>query len=95
MRKRLHKIRIHLNCDAGVLRFSDPDMLIHSFGCRSPEALFPFISTTDKYLLKIQSDTICILNNTVCDDPDTSDVTEDLIHDGDEQIASLFNDDDD
>ncbi|KAM4529260.1 E3 ubiquitin-protein ligase TRIM35-like [Fundulus diaphanus] len=47
LEKRLQRIRVHLNCDAVVLRFSDPDMLIQSFRCRSTEPLFPFLGTTD------------------------------------------------
>ncbi|MEQ2191255.1 hypothetical protein XENOCAPTIV_024877 [Xenoophorus captivus] len=95
VKKHLQKIRVHLNCDAGVISFSDPNMLIHSFQCRSTEALFPFLGTTDKYLLKIQPDTICVLNNTnfICDDRASSDPEEELIDDGDDQVTSIFHDD--
>ncbi|MEQ2229313.1 hypothetical protein ILYODFUR_017587 [Ilyodon furcidens] len=95
VKKHLQKIRVHLNCDAGFISFSDPDMLIHSFRCRSTEVLFPFLGTTDKYLLKIQPDTICVLNNAnfICDDRASSDPEEELIDDGDDQVTNIFHDD--
>uniref|UniRef100_A0A3Q2FZV0 B30.2/SPRY domain-containing protein n=1 Tax=Cyprinodon variegatus TaxID=28743 RepID=A0A3Q2FZV0_CYPVA len=63
VKKKLQKIRVHMNCDAGVLRFFDPEALIQSFRCSSTEPLFPFLGTTDGHFLKIQPDTVCVLNN--------------------------------
>ncbi|XP_038160050.1 tripartite motif-containing protein 35-like [Cyprinodon tularosa] len=43
--------------------------------------------TTDGHFLKIQPDTVCVLNNadTICDDGDSVDIEEQLSHDGDDQ----------
>ncbi|XP_030577662.1 nuclear factor 7, ovary-like [Archocentrus centrarchus] len=64
VKKRMKRVRVCLDCDTGVLSFSDPDRVIHSFSCTSTEALFPLIGTNDKHILKILPDTIILLNNT-------------------------------
>uniref|UniRef100_A0A3B4F5T9 Tripartite motif containing 35-12 n=1 Tax=Pundamilia nyererei TaxID=303518 RepID=A0A3B4F5T9_9CICH len=63
VRNRIKRIRVCLDCDTGVLSFSDLDSLIYSNSCTSTEALFPVIGTSDKRLLKILPETI-LLNNT-------------------------------
>ncbi|XP_008279844.1 nuclear factor 7, ovary-like [Stegastes partitus] len=70
VKKQLQRIRVDLDCDRKELSFSDPNKLIHTFSCTSTEALFPFIGTSDEYLLRIRPHTE---NNTSYSDDDDED----------------------
>uniref|UniRef100_A0A667YVP2 Tripartite motif containing 35-12 n=1 Tax=Myripristis murdjan TaxID=586833 RepID=A0A667YVP2_9TELE len=55
VKKKLQRIRVHLDCTTGTLSFSDPDtnMQIHTFTHTVTDTLFPYFNTMSQLPLRI------------------------------------------
>ncbi|XP_022048414.2 nuclear factor 7, ovary-like [Acanthochromis polyacanthus] len=90
VKEQLQRIRVDLDCDRRELSFSDPNNLIHTFSCTSTETLFPFVGTSDEYLLRIRSHTVSKQNNTSYSDADSKDSDDNDLKCDDYDDSSIF-----